>query len=316
LSGIADFEIGSTPCGTAANILYAHGNVANLAHTVYGVAGSVAVYAMTNTISSSAGVAKITLTESRDDAIAISISTLHACFDPTFYLGVPCYPITGTVHMLTNMEPKLTKSISDNNNNNNNNNNTATNTTTTSKVATNAELLVTQDCDALFASVSLINWLYTSVRYPHLDSIVGIKLELLDMVPLMDVLQRDEERRMEMVDQLLGVTCNGESLLRPKEEKNFINSNFLSVGMGLVGLSCFVFSIFGLLLWFRRKHMALKTASPFFMAEVLAGALLVLSTIIPLSTQDDHLSQHNMDVVRCISLLYSYVVHSLILQML
>lgn len=276
LSGLADFEIGFTSCSTA-KIAYAFGDVENLSHTVYAVAGSVAVYARTKPIGSDASVAKLTLTESPADAISLSLSTLQACFDPEFDPTVPCYPITGTVYMVTNMEPKLTVTVPP-------------------TTPDNAEMLTLQSCNALLGSISIINWLYTSVRYPHLSSFVSSRLESLNIMSLMIVIDQNEERRVEMVEQLFSVTCNGESLLYLKEEKNFIDSAFLSVGLGLVGLSYFVYTIFGLMLWSKRKSLVVKSSSPFFMAEVLFGATLVMASVVSLSMQDDIFSPRSMGV--------------------
>mmetsp|Transcript_11112 Transcript_11112/g.19018 ORF Transcript_11112/g.19018 Transcript_11112/m.19018 type:complete len:1156 (-) Transcript_11112:219-3686(-) len=115
------------------------------------------------------------------------------------------------------------------------------------------------------------------------DSSVEEPLRTQGLYPV-STLDFNIEKNLELISS---ITCDGVSILTPEENKNLIPLSVVGLGIALV-IICSLLIIF-LAVWVQvnRRQKIILISSPPFLLQILLGALISVSAIIPLSLQDD-----------------------------
>ncbi len=88
---------------------------------------------------------------------------------------------------------------------------------------------------------------------------------------------------------LLGITCEGVSILAPPEDRKLVPIELVMTCLALTGLFVLLCALLGVWTWTNRKSMIVLIASPPLLAQILVGAVLMSLATVPLLMQDDGL---------------------------
>ncbi len=89
--------------------------------------------------------------------------------------------------------------------------------------------------------------------------------------------------------ELLGITCEGVSILAPPEDRTLVPKGLVLTLLALTGVFVVFCALLGVWTWTNRKRMIVLIASPPFLAQILVGAVLMSLATVPLLMQDDGL---------------------------
>jgi len=144
------------------------------------------------------------------------------------------------------------------------------------------------ECDFNSAAVQITNflaWLFT--RGPQ-----ALTFTSFNMFPLFST--TDQVYR-KMKQQLLEITCNGSSLLAKATNYNYISTWATPFAWSLSGVVLFSGVGFALCLLWNRSHKVVRFAQIEFVCMIIAGAILITFSLVPLSHDDLGVDYYSLD---------------------
>ena len=131
-------------------------------------------------------------------------------------------------------------------------------------------------------SARFLAFLFTNVLDPDAETNVETPLESQFLGLLLSDPQANATNRA----KLLGISCNGFSILNPTENKNLIPEAFVIIMLLVICIHVGIAVVFSRRVSLNASVKIVRNSSPVFLQEMLVGSVIGMATIVPLSIQD------------------------------